>query len=231
MKRATSTILGFVIVLAFGSNFANADFSGLPDSSQTPGAFNSAVTQSNIHKTICVSGYTATIRPPANYTTDLKISQLDSGYNVGGDTKVSDYEEDHLIPLEIGGNPTSKLNLWPELWNGAVGAHVKDKLENKIHTLICNGSMTLAAGRAIFAHNWETGYQKYVGALSITSEPAAAPPTIQAPPVASTPKSTTPDTVHAGSFCSPDGATGLSKAGVTYTCKSSPTDTRDRWRQ
>ena len=27
---------------------------------------------------------------------------------------ISDYEEDHLIPLELGGSPTSPLNLWPE---------------------------------------------------------------------------------------------------------------------
>ena len=34
-----------------------------------------------------------------------------------------------------------------------------------------------------------------------------------------------------GAFCSPAGATGKSSSGVTYTCKSSSTDTRNRWRQ
>jgi hypothetical protein len=32
-------------------------------------------------------------------------------------------------------------------------------------------------------------------------------------------------------FCAPAGATGKSAAGVTYTCKTSATDTRNRWRQ
>jgi hypothetical protein len=36
--------------------------------------------------------------------------------------------------------------------------------------------------------------------------------------------------VTPGAFCSPAGATGKSKSGVSYTCKSSPTDTRNRWR-
>ena len=37
--------------------------------------------------------------------------------------------------------------------------------------------------------------------------------------------------ITAGAFCSPAGATGKSTSGVTYTCKTSPTDTRNRWRQ
>jgi len=34
-----------------------------------------------------------------------------------------------------------------------------------------------------------------------------------------------------GAFCSPAGAVGKSSSGVTYTCKASPTDSRNRWRQ
>lgn len=37
--------------------------------------------------------------------------------------------------------------------------------------------------------------------------------------------------ITAGAFCSPAGATGKSNSGVTYTCKSSSTDSRNRWRQ
>ena len=38
-------------------------------------------------------------------------------------------------------------------------------------------------------------------------------------------------TVNPGAFCSPAGAIGKSTSGVSYTCKTSPTDTRNRWRQ
>ena len=37
--------------------------------------------------------------------------------------------------------------------------------------------------------------------------------------------------VTPGSFCAPAGAIGKSTSGVSYTCKTSPTDTRNRWRQ
>jgi hypothetical protein len=38
--------------------------SGLPDPVLTPGAINLNVTQENIQQTVCVKGYTKTIRPP-----------------------------------------------------------------------------------------------------------------------------------------------------------------------
>jgi hypothetical protein len=72
-----------------------------PDPSCQPGAINPDVTQSSIDDTICVSGWTATVRPPTSYTNALKAQQIgEYGY---ADTALSDYEEDHLIPLELGG--------------------------------------------------------------------------------------------------------------------------------
>lgn len=124
--------------------------SGLPPAS-TPGATNPAVTQASIGSTICVKGWTATIRPPASYTTDLKRRQIAALGLVG---PLSAYEEDHRIPLEVGGDPTDPANLWPEPWTGPTGAHAKDALENRVHADICAGRMTLAQGQAIFLGNF-----------------------------------------------------------------------------
>src|SRR5581483_11403862 len=67
------------------------------------GALNPDVTQSNIATTICVRGWTATVRPPETYTTTLKVRQLAAlAY---ADQNPADYEEDHIIPLELGGAP------------------------------------------------------------------------------------------------------------------------------
>jgi len=136
---------------------------GLPNPTLTPGATNPAVRQSNIFQTICVSGYTSTIRPPESYTQNLKYRQLDSGYNYQGDTNARDYEEDHQIPLEVGGSPTSVKNLWPEPRYVTWGASRKDVLENKIHSLVCSGQMSLAQGQRIFQTNWIPWYQRYYG--------------------------------------------------------------------
>ncbi len=135
---------------------------GLPNPTLTPGAVNTRVTQANIHSTICVPGYSSSVRPSESYTEALKFRQLDSGYNLGGDTRASDYEEDHLIPLEVGGSPTSVKNLWPEPWKTTWNAGRKDTLENAMHRLVCNGSVTLAAARKVFSSNWISGYEKYV---------------------------------------------------------------------
>ncbi len=74
--------------------------SGLPDRHCTPGATWSRVTQGNIHSTICKLGWTATIRPSESYTEALKRTQLRLYGDYAG-SELSNYEEDHLIPLEL----------------------------------------------------------------------------------------------------------------------------------
>jgi hypothetical protein len=91
----------------------------------TPGARYSKVTQATISTTICKSGWTKTIRPPASYTNALKKTQLAQWHYA--DQNPSRYEEDHLISLELGGAPRSKKNLWPEPW---AQAHKSDPREN-----------------------------------------------------------------------------------------------------
>ena len=147
------------IDIATGTTTGNA----LPNASVTPGAINRAVSQSNIHSTICVRGYTRTIRPPASYTTALKIRQLSTPpYSGYGDRRTADFEEDHLISLELGGSPTDPKNLWPEPYASTAGARTKDKLENALHALVCNGSLTLRTAQKAIATNWYSAYLKYV---------------------------------------------------------------------
>ena len=126
---------------------------GLPDPVCTPGWADPRVTQDNIRTTICVTGYTTTIRPSSGYTNALKVQQIKAyGYS---DTRLADYEEDHLIPLELGGHPTNPKNLWPEPRSGAHTATTKDGIENSLHSRVCAGLMTVAAAQTAIASNWE----------------------------------------------------------------------------
>jgi hypothetical protein len=167
MRRMPPLVAISALVLTIGIPVGAKVPTGLPIASRTPGALNAAVTQATIRSTICTSGYTKTIRPPERYTYDLKVQQLHSGYAVNGDTLTRDYEEDHLISLEIGGNPTSVKNLWPEPWHGAAStpwnASVKDALENRLHSLVCSGQLSLRAAQTAEATNWEAAYKKYMG--------------------------------------------------------------------
>ena len=107
----------------------------------TPGVLNPDVTQQTINQTICVRGWTKTIRPPSSYTSELKLRQM----RVYGSTEgPSRYQEDHLISLELGGHPTDARNLWPE---PRPRAEQVDGLENELNGRICSGSISLAEGQ------------------------------------------------------------------------------------
>ncbi|MEV4255633.1 hypothetical protein AB0J52_20955 [Spirillospora sp. NPDC049652] len=122
-----------------------------PDPKCTPGATNPDVTQANIHQTICVAGYTKKIRPPVTYTNRLKRQQIkEYGYK---DTSPSGYEEDHFIPLSIGGHPTDPRNLWPEPGGSP---NPKDQVEFKLYKAVCAGQVTLAAAQRAMADDWTT---------------------------------------------------------------------------
>ena len=108
------------------------------DPARTPGALNPAVTQATISATICVRGWTATVRPSSDYTTALKRRQL-AEYGQTG--PLSGYQEDHLISLELGGAPTDPRNLWPQARPWA--DHV-DTTENDLNAAVCSGRMSLA---------------------------------------------------------------------------------------
>jgi hypothetical protein len=136
----------------------------LPTKKVTPGSINKDVTQENIKDNICKSGWTATIRPTTTYTNKLKIAQLSGDYKkyvtaFGEDLSL--YEEDHLISLQLGGNPTDPKNLWPEPYAGN-GARKKDVIETKLKKLVCSGDVKLADAQKAIATNWVLAYNKYI---------------------------------------------------------------------
>lgn len=135
-----------------------------PDPERTPGAVNPEITQQNIHDTICNPRWsTRSIRPEAGYTNRLKNEQIEEyGYS---DSRKKDYEEDHFIPLELGGNPTDPKNLWPEPFETSVpdgGAHSKDKVENYLHAEVCSGSLTLDQAQHEITEDWYRVYTQSV---------------------------------------------------------------------
>ena len=70
---------------------------------RTPGVLNPGVRQETIGETICVSGWTRTIRPPTDYTSALKVEQMRE-YGLGGSP--SGYQEDHrAAPNSPGSHP------------------------------------------------------------------------------------------------------------------------------
>ena len=104
----------------------------------TPGALNPLVTQGTIGATICSTGWTRTVRPPTAYTSALKVRQMRAYGETG---PPSAYQEDHLISLELGGDPTDPRNLWPEPYPRASDV---DRIENELNAKVCSGALALA---------------------------------------------------------------------------------------
>jgi hypothetical protein len=108
------------------------------DAVRTPGVLNADVTGATIRTTICVRGWTRTVRPSTSYTDALKRRQM---VEYGARGSPHDYQEDHLISLELGGDPVDPRNLWPQPrpWAERV-----DRTENELNDAVCSGRVSLA---------------------------------------------------------------------------------------
>jgi hypothetical protein len=132
----------------------------LPDPRCTPGAINPQVTQANISSTICSAGYAESVRPPESVTEPEKIASA-AAYGYAGPLETAEY--DHLIPLELGGDPNDPANLWVEPNDNPAATtttNTKDSLEDRLNRLVCSDRMTLAAARQAIATDWVAAYRQ-----------------------------------------------------------------------
>ena len=125
----------------------------LPDPNCTPGAISPKVTQDTLVTTICRTGYTKSIRPPASIT-EIEKHENAAAYGYSGSLK--DVEYDHLVPLESGGDPNDPRNLWIE---PGASPNPKDGVESRLHELVCEGTVPLAAAQEAIATDWTTALE------------------------------------------------------------------------
>ncbi|MFI7504617.1 hypothetical protein ACIBVL_40330 [Streptomyces sp. NPDC049687] len=131
----------------------------LEDPKCTPGAISPAVTQANLASTICrKGGYTSGIRPSTSVTGKEKELNA-AAYGFTG--RMGDAEYDHLISLQLGGDPNDYRNLWvepadPGHRKGSGVNNKKDAVETKLHTAVCKGQATLAAAQQAIVTDWTT---------------------------------------------------------------------------
>lgn len=145
----------------------------IPDPVLHPGA----IDRKQRRTKICAADFrTSSVRPNSSYTTKLKRLELGDGgpvatkgvtYTITGERLpgvIGDYELDHLISLELGGNPTDPRNLWLQPWERkgqrfagtGTGAESKDVVENRLHREVCAGTITLAEAQRVIASDWTT---------------------------------------------------------------------------
>jgi hypothetical protein len=121
----------------------------IPGSSLTPGATILADTQE-----VCALGNAAN----KSVTPTLRNSVFKE-YGIPT-AEPGAYEIDYLITPGLGGADDIR-NLWPHSYSSKWNARVKDKLEYRLHDLVCSGNLNLAQAQREIATNWIVAYKKY----------------------------------------------------------------------
>jgi len=126
-----------------------------------PGKANPNVTQANIRQTICVPLWTSKVRPPTSYTNKIKFALMDAQHYPRAD--VRQFELDHALPIEDGGDPSSPQNLWLQPYRGEYCtqwcSQDKDVLETLLKRLVCKGAIPLAEAQHELQTDWVAAYK------------------------------------------------------------------------
>jgi hypothetical protein len=103
-------------------------------------ALNPDVDEGTIGMTICVSGYTKSVRPATSYTDGVKRKLMrEAGIDA---ERIGDYELDHIVPLALGGHSRKLSNLMLQPWEGERGAKAEDVLEVR-QSLVCHNKLNV----------------------------------------------------------------------------------------
>jgi hypothetical protein len=146
----------FLIIFLFSASI-------FADINLPKGKINPDITQDNINENICIPNWTSTVRPNTTYTNKLKLKQLTEFNFVDKDPK--NYEEDHIISISLAGSVDSPDNLIPQSYIGKCNARIKDKIEVKLHRLICSRKITLQQAQTEISQDWVASYNKRIGKL------------------------------------------------------------------
>ena len=185
-----------------------------PDPHCTPGALNPAVTQANLDQTICrPGGYTSSVRPPEDVTEPEKLAGMAAYSNT---SKPSKLENDHLVPISLGGAANDSRDMWPEInYPGATDQsyfeNPKDVVELAEHDLVCERRLSLASAQAEIASDWVAAYRRYV--RSTTHGFSRGSLTYLDPPY----------------HLAPADASGTTPTGTTSTRPTTSGSSRGRW--
>jgi len=152
----SAPVLGPTVLLGTRTRTARCRRGNEPDPRCSPGAYDAGLTA----QVICAGGFhTSSIR---NVTQSEKFA-VEREYGMPAAYYGYTIEIDHIVPLELGGSNVI-ANLFPEPGKGPDDYHAKDRLENRLHDLACQGAIGLRAAQAGIARDWEGFYRNVFGA-------------------------------------------------------------------
>ncbi len=112
-------------------------------------ALNPDVTQATIATTICMPGWTRTVRPYVSAMKKIKAEMLAA---IGEPIeRRNQYELDHIVPLALGGAVIDRRNLTLQPIDEA---RMKDTIEVCLSSLVCQGKLDLEDAQAAIFEDW-----------------------------------------------------------------------------
>ena len=141
----------FILVAVLVCGVPSMAASQLPSSFQTPGKA-AKVNEAQV----CSADFSAAAKPAAKWQRDEALTR----YGKRPEDFTGDL--DLLIPASLGGT-TDPDNLWPQPANGELNAEAKNKLEDKLHELVCTEKkLTLKQAQESIKKDWVKAYRQYV---------------------------------------------------------------------
>lgn len=110
---------------------------------------NPAVSQATITGTVCVAGWTRSIRPLVRTMRIIKAEML-IGIGVRNENR-NRYQLDHQIPLALGGAPVDRRNL---ALQPVEFAKENDLVERCLVSAVCDGRLSLDEARIAIWRDW-----------------------------------------------------------------------------
>jgi hypothetical protein len=147
--------VGNTALLASRTKAAGCRLGPTPDRRCSPGAYYPRITAA----IFCSTGFhTSSIR----HVAESERHAVEIEYGLAATTYGHTLEVDHIVPLELGGS-NDIANLFPERADARPGYHAKDRLENRLHALVCSHRLGLRAARIGIASNWRALYDRVFG--------------------------------------------------------------------
>jgi len=154
-QRSAIVAAGETVLLVARTKTSGCDLGARPDRRCSPGAYYAKLTKRIICSASFRTGDYRNVPSSEKHAVEVEYGLAPKSYG-------SALEIDHIVSLELGGS-NDIANLFPEEANAHPGYRAKDRLENRLHDLVCSGATSLGAARAGIAADWEALYRKVFG--------------------------------------------------------------------
>lgn len=114
---------------------------------------NPNVRQATVRHTVCTGGYSRQVRRRLKREKRRLMADAGIPWSEAGAWRL-----DHRVPLCLGGSTRDRSNM---ILQPKAEAARKDRLELKLHCLVCSGQVTLAEARSRIAGDWQAAYHRY----------------------------------------------------------------------